>query len=125
MTPKGELTQVPCVRFERMLPGPIETVWAHLTDTRLMPAWFGDDSVIEPRAGGAVRLLGGHIRGVVTQWRPPTKLVHTWNVFGPNDGPDAVSDFPESYPTFAKRLRWAGTRLRHRLRRGRPENAAR
>jgi uncharacterized protein YndB with AHSA1/START domain len=111
MTPKGELTQVPCVRFERMLPGPIETIWAHLTEPRLMPAWFGDDSSIEPRAGGAVSLLGGHIRGIVTQWRPPTKLVHTWNVFGPNDASDAVSDYPESYPTFELETVGAQVRL--------------
>lgn len=101
MSDKGELTTVPCVRFTRILPGPIEKVWAHLTDTRLLPAWFGDDSSIEPRQGGAVRLMGGHVRGVVTQWQPPNKLAYSWNVFGPDDAPDAISAYPESYPTFA------------------------
>ncbi|HEY0463175.1 MAG TPA: SRPBCC domain-containing protein [Polyangiaceae bacterium] len=43
---------------------------------------------------------GGHIAGVVTQWHPPKKLVYTWNVFDPGDPPDAVSAYPESYPTF-------------------------
>jgi|ERR1700710_326127 len=100
MTVKGEMTNVPCVRFTRTLPGPAAKVWAHLTDTTLLPAWFGADSAIEPRQGGAVRLMGGHIRGVVTQWQPPRKLVYTWNVFGPNDAADAVSAYPESYPTF-------------------------
>ena len=47
-----------------------------------------------------MRLAGGHIRGMVTQWQPPKKLVYTWNVFDPNDGLDAVSAYPESYPTF-------------------------
>lgn len=87
------------VRFERLLPGPIERVWAHLTDTKLLPAWFGEDSSIEPRQGGAVSLMGGHIRGVVTQWRPPRRLSYTWNVFSPDVGPDAASAFPESYLT--------------------------
>jgi uncharacterized protein YndB with AHSA1/START domain len=89
----------PGVRFERLLPGPIERVWEHLTNTRLMKAWFGEKSDIEPRQGGAVRLMDGHIRGVVTQWHPPERLSYTWNVFGPGDPPDAISAYPESYLT--------------------------
>jgi hypothetical protein len=41
-------------------------------------------------------LNDGHIRGVVTQWRPPVKFAHTWNVFGPGE---SVSAYPESYLT--------------------------
>lgn len=100
MENKGEVSNVKCLTFRRLLPGPIEKVWAHLTDTTLLPAWFGEESSIEGRQGGVVRLMGGHIRGVVTQWQPPKKLIYTWNVFDPNDGPDAVSAYPESYPTF-------------------------
>lgn len=97
---KGEMSKLACVTFTRRLPGPIEKVWAHLTEPHLLPAWFGDNSRIEPRQGGAVHLMGGHVRGVVTQWQPPHKLIYTWNVFSPGDGPDAVSTYPESYPTF-------------------------
>ena len=100
MDSKGEMTSVPCVIFRRLLPGPIERVWACLTDASLMRAWFGEDSFIEPRKGGTVRLQGGHIRGTVTQWQPPHKLIYSWNVFGPEDRPEAVSAYPESYPTF-------------------------
>ena len=96
----GRMSSVSCVTFTRTLPGPIEKVWSFIAQTDRLAAWFGAESSIEPRAGGRVSLMGGHIRGVVTQWQPPKKLVYTWNVFGPDDPPDAVSAYPESYPTF-------------------------
>ncbi len=95
--PSAEFQKVSGVRLERVVPGPIERVWEHLTNTKLLHAWFGDKSNIEPRQGGAVRLMDGHIRGVVTQWQPPHRLSYTWNVFSPGDPPDAVSAYPESY----------------------------
>ena len=95
--------KLPGVRLERVLPGPIERLWDHLTNTRLLQAWFGDKSEIEPRQGGAVRLMDGHIRGTVTQWQPPHRLTYTWNVFGPGDSPAAVSAYPESYLTLELR----------------------
>lgn len=96
MADLGEMFRAPGVRFWRRLPGPIERVWAHLTDPARLGGWYDASSVIEPREGGAVRLNDGHIRGVVTQWRPPVKFAHTWNVFGPGE---SVSAFPESYLT--------------------------
>jgi uncharacterized protein YndB with AHSA1/START domain len=45
--------------MERLLPGPAERIWEHLTNTRLLGAWFGDKSQIEPRQGGSVRLMDG------------------------------------------------------------------
>ena len=89
--------RLPGVKLERLLPGPITRVWDHLTRPELLPAWFGEQSSIEPRVGGAVRLMDGHIRGTVTQWAPPNRLSYTWNVFAPGDGPDALSAYPESY----------------------------
>ncbi len=91
----GEMFRAPGVRFERRLPGPIEKVWAHLTQPGELPGWYDAGSVIEPREGGRVD-LNGHIRGVVTQWRAPFKFAHTWNVFGPGE---TVSSLPESYLT--------------------------
>jgi uncharacterized protein YndB with AHSA1/START domain len=96
MTDKGEIMRVPGVRFVRRLPGPIETVWRHLTDPAATPGWYAPGSVLEPREGGRVALNDNHIRGVVTQWRPPHKLAHTWNVFMPGE---EVSPYPESYLT--------------------------
>lgn len=103
MNEKGEVSTAKCLTFKRTLPGPVEKVWDHLTRTSLLPSWFGEDSHIEPHVGGSVRLMGGHIRGVVTQWQPPTKLIYTWNVFEPDDPADAVSEYPESYPCFELR----------------------
>jgi uncharacterized protein YndB with AHSA1/START domain len=94
MTDLGEMFRAPGVRFVRRLPGPPEKVWAHLTQPDRLSGWYAAGSVIEPREGGAVRLNDGHIRGVVTQWRPPVKFAHTWNVFSPGE---TVSAFPESY----------------------------
>jgi uncharacterized protein YndB with AHSA1/START domain len=66
MSQNGQLKRVAMVEFQRILPGPIERVWEFLTDTRKLPSWFGEGT-IEPRAGGAVNLMGGHFRGIVTQ----------------------------------------------------------
>ena len=101
---QGESFRVLAVRFERVLPGPPEHVWQYLTDCGKLTAWFGDDGRIEPREGGAIRLMGGHIRGVVTQWQPPRRLAYTWNVFGPGE---AQSAYPESYLSFDLEARGA------------------
>ena len=95
MSDPGEMGIAPMVRFERTLPGSIERVWEFLTDTARLPNWFGNGT-IEPRAGGAVHFMDGHVRGVVTQWDPPRKLAYTWNVLGPGED---KSDYPESYLT--------------------------
>ena len=52
--------------------------------------------------------MGGHIRGVVTIWRPQSALGYTWNVFGPGQ---TVSDWPVSYLEFALGAEEDGTRL--------------
>lgn len=95
MSDDGQLQKAAMVRFERLLPGPIERVWEFLTDTRRLPAWFGDGA-IEPRVGGAVTIMGGHVRGVVTQWKPPRRLAYTFNLFDPGED---ESRYPESYLT--------------------------
>lgn len=94
MTDAGQMLRVPAVRFERILRGPVERVWEHLTEPAKLEAWYGSDSMIEPREGGTVRLMGGHIRGVVTQWRALKRFAHSWNVFNPGE---SESQYPESY----------------------------
>ncbi len=96
MSDLGQVLRVPAVRFERRLPGSVQQVWAYLTEPGKLAGWYGEDGAIEPREGGAVRLSGGHIRGVVTQWKPHRKLAYTWNVFGADED---ESPYPESYLT--------------------------
>lgn len=93
MSDGAQFTHAHMVRFERRLPGPPAQAWGFLADTDRLPGWYGGGG-IEPRVGGAVSLMGGHIRGVVTQWQPPGRLAYTWNVYNPGD---ATSPYPESY----------------------------
>ena len=94
---KGRVVAEAALVFQRTLPGPIDRVWDFLADASRLPEWYGEGS-IGPREGGAVSLLGGHIRGVVTIWRPPHALGYTWNVFQPGE---SVSAWPVSYLEFA------------------------
>jgi uncharacterized protein YndB with AHSA1/START domain len=93
MSHNAEFSHANMVRFDRPLPGNAPAIWAVLTDIARLANWYGVGA-IEPRAGGKVELMDGHIRGVVTQWQPPHRLAYTWNVFMPGQ---SVSDFPESY----------------------------
>jgi uncharacterized protein YndB with AHSA1/START domain len=104
---KGEVISESAVRFTRLLPGPVARVWQFLTDTALLPQWHGEGG-IEPREGGAVSLMGGHVRGVVTGWRPEKFLGYTWNVFSPGE---TESRWPVSYLEFALDAADGGTRL--------------
>jgi uncharacterized protein YndB with AHSA1/START domain len=93
---KGEVIAESAVRFIRELDAPAEKIWAFLTEASRLPQWYGE-GVIEPREGGAVSLMGGHIRGVVTGWRPSQFLAYSWNVLQPGE---SVSRYPISYLEF-------------------------
>ncbi|HTC83745.1 MAG TPA: SRPBCC domain-containing protein [Rhizomicrobium sp.] len=93
---KGEIIAESAVRFVRPFDAAPERLWALLTESRLLPEWYGD-GVIEPHEGGKVNLMGGHIRGVVTGWRPEKFLAYSWNVFSPGD---TESRWPISYLEF-------------------------
>jgi uncharacterized protein YndB with AHSA1/START domain len=104
---KGEIIHEQAVRFRRALPAPPAKVWTFLTDSARLPEWYGEGS-IEPREGGAVSLMGGHVRGVVTGWREEKFLAYTWNVFSPGE---TESKWPVSYLEFELAPEGGGTRL--------------
>jgi uncharacterized protein YndB with AHSA1/START domain len=107
---KGEVIGESAVRFVRTFDAPSEKIWAFLTDGSLLPEWYGEGS-IEPREGGAVMLMAGHIRGVVTGWRLQKFLAYTWSVFQPGE---EVSAWPISYVEFALEKKDSGATLTHR-----------
>src|ERR1043166_3576779 len=94
---KGEVVAESAVRFARIFSASSAQVWRFLTDAEKLPEWHGEGT-IEPREGGTVRLMGGHIRGVVTAWRPEKFLGYTWNVFAPGE---TTSQWPISYLEFS------------------------
>lgn len=94
---KGEIVPENAVRFVREFDAAPQKIWAFFTENSRLPEWYGEGA-IEPREGGAVRLMGGHIRGVITGWRPQKFLAYSWNVYQPGD---AISRWPISYLEFA------------------------
>lgn len=64
-----------------------EKVWQALTDAAFTRQYFFGFAIeIEPKTGGAFRMLGldgsTHISGVVVDWSPPRRLVYSWAVKG-------------------------------------------
>ncbi|HYZ17793.1 MAG TPA: SRPBCC family protein, partial [Candidatus Acidoferrum sp.] len=81
MTELGTIVDATAVRFERLLPGPIERVWAYLTESKRLATWLGSGT-IELRPGGEVRFeLIDHPRelGNVVRCERPALLSYTWS----------------------------------------------
>lgn len=99
MAAHGQLLGSDTIRFERLLPGPVERVWSFLTDPDKRAGWLAGGP-IALAAGGAVRLEfrhaalspepgdipdrfrhmedGATLRGRVTRCDPPRLLAFTW-----------------------------------------------
>ena len=95
----GTLLERGVVRFERLLPGPIERVWAYLTEPEKRERWLAGGEM-ELRVGGRVELRfrhadlspvaaptperfaasadGSSVPGTVTACDPPRRLAFTW-----------------------------------------------
>jgi uncharacterized protein YndB with AHSA1/START domain len=61
------------IRFERLLPGPIETVWAYLTDAKKRGEWLASGPM-EPKVGGKVSLRFKHSELSPLQAPPPERF---------------------------------------------------
>ena len=96
----GTASEPGTFRIERILPGPIERVWAYLTEPEKRRKWFGAGPM-ELRAGGRVALQfrfselteektpptkddSCQVPGRVIKCDPPRLLSYTWG-----DAPDA------------------------------------
>ncbi len=99
MNEYGEAIGRDTVRIERLLPGPIERVWAYLTESEKRGKWLAVGEM-ELRVGGKVQLhfmhadltphqeptperyknmeCGVGFEGTVTQCDPPRLLAYTW-----------------------------------------------
>ena len=100
MSEYGELIDESTIRFERLLPGPIERVWRYLTESEERAQWLcGGD--VETSDGGHVDMHFHNVSlstdediprpekyrdqpekmsftGTVTRCEPPNFLSHTW-----------------------------------------------
>ena len=98
MSNHGIVTEAGTVRFERLLPAPIERVWDYLADSELRRRWFAGGE-FELRPGGALTLVfrnselapageempdkyrqyeGMVSKGEVVRAEPPRLLVFEW-----------------------------------------------
>ena len=95
----GVVTEPATVRIERLLPGPIERIWAYLTESEKRGKWFASGPM-ELRPGGRLELHFQHANlspkveptperfkkydagetsyGEVTRCEPPRLLSYTW-----------------------------------------------
>jgi uncharacterized protein YndB with AHSA1/START domain len=85
------------VRRSVLLPAPLETVWAALTEAGQLSAWLGGEVDLEPFPGGQIVVSedGRLRRGVVVDLEPLRHLEIRWLpaprrlgfVWGPDDEP--------------------------------------
>lgn len=100
MNEYGVITETGTVRFERLLPGPIERVWSYLTESEKRATWLAAGPM-ELRPGGSVHLRfhhvdlsgetaperyrefegggGNEMHGRVVRCEPPFLLSYTWS----------------------------------------------
>jgi uncharacterized protein YndB with AHSA1/START domain len=85
------------VRIERLLPGPVERVWAYLTDSELRRKWLASGDM-QPQVGASFELTWHNdeltdppgarpdgfdsehrMQSTITAFDPPRLLAFTWN----------------------------------------------
>ena len=97
MNDRATLVKPSTIRFERLLPGPIERVWAYLTESKKRATWLAAGE-FDLRVGGKIELhfdnerltdekapagapgAGKHTSvGRITRLEPMRLLAHTWS----------------------------------------------
>jgi uncharacterized protein YndB with AHSA1/START domain len=99
--PAATLIEPGTVKMERLLPGPVERVWAYLTESKKRATWLAAGE-FDLRLGGAITLQfdnenlpndpetaakhkakgKGKFEGKITRLEPMRVLAHTWNMGG-------------------------------------------
>jgi uncharacterized protein YndB with AHSA1/START domain len=95
--PVATLIKPSTIRFERLLPGPIERVWEYLTVSEKRATWlaagefdlrvggkielhFDNEKLCDEKAPADARGRGKHTAtGKITRLEPPRALAHTWS----------------------------------------------
>lgn len=104
----GVITEAGAIRFERLLPGPIERVWDYLVDPAKRRTWLADGPM-DVRPGGEFEYIWRNseltdhddpapekyaayaehrMKGRIIEADPPRRLVHGWDESG--DTPNEV-----------------------------------
>ena len=100
MSEYGELLDESTVRFERLLPGPIERVWSYIVESDKRRKWLcagdigaGDGAHVDMKFHNESLSSATDIprpdkykdmpakmefTGTVTRWDPPNAVTHTW-----------------------------------------------
>lgn len=91
----GTFPNTHTVRIERLLPGPIDSVWGYFTDTKRLGEWLMP-GVIENKQDGLIEFVSPPVTrdlvpsvqpetedivscGLIDQWDPPKVLSYSWN----------------------------------------------
>lgn len=91
MNARATLIKPSTIRFERLLPGPVERVWAYLVESEKRSKWLAGGE-FELRVGGKIELIFENdklsdesrnfgtkrFEGRITQLEPLRLLAHTW-----------------------------------------------
>lgn len=109
MSEFGVVLESGAVRFERLLPAPVERVWTYLTDSEKRGTWLASGA-FDLRVGGETNLFFRHSeitseeppekyremnekgmlsKGTITRYEPPHALALTWE--GEGDPPSEVT----------------------------------
>lgn len=92
MNPIATLIQPSTLRFERLLPGPVERVWAYLVESEKRAKWLAGGE-FELRVGGKIELVFENdklseesrdfgtrrFEGRITRLEPLRLLAHSWD----------------------------------------------